>query len=64
MSGQNLHMHMDLVAMKEWIEREKESEKMEFPFKKGRGEGNKGKRGKHKIYLLELNFFSLNLLYG
>jgi len=29
MSGQDLLMHMDLVARKEWIEREK----VEFPFK-------------------------------
>ena len=47
------------VARKEWIEREKEREKVEFPFKKGRGEGNKGEMGKRKekINLLELNFF-------
>ena len=38
-------MHMDLVARKEWIEREK----VEFPFKKGRVEGNIGERGKRKI---------------
>ena len=33
---------------------------MEFSFKKGRGEGNKGERGKEKreINLLELNFSS------
>ena len=51
-------MHVDLVARKEWIEREKKKEKVEFPFKKGRWEGNKGKRGKgkEKINLLELNF--------
>jgi hypothetical protein len=36
MSGQNLLMHVDLVARKEWIEREK----VEFPFKKRRWEGN------------------------
>ena len=35
MSGQDLLMHVDLVARKEWIEREKEKEKVEFPFKKG-----------------------------
>jgi len=34
-----------------------EAEKVEFPFKKGRGERNKGERGKGKINLLELNFF-------
>ena len=45
-------MHVDLVARKEW----KEREKVEFPFKKGRGEGNIGERGKGKINLLELNF--------
>ena len=39
-------MHVDLVAKKEWIEREKEREKVEFPLKKGRGEGNKGERKK------------------
>ena len=38
-------MHVDLVARKKWIEREKEREKVEFPFKKGRGEGNKGEMG-------------------
>jgi len=49
-------MHVDLVARKEWIEREKEREKVEFPFKKGRGERNKGEKGKEgKINLLELN---------
>ena len=41
-------MHVDLVARKEWIEREKKREKVEFPFKKGREEGNKGERGKKK----------------
>ena len=48
MSGQNLLIHVHLVARKEWIEREKGkgSEKVEFPFKKGRGEGNKGERKK------------------
>jgi len=56
MSGQDLPMHVDLVARKEWIEREKEREKMEFSFKKGRGEGNIGERGKEKINLLELSF--------
>ena len=45
-------MHMDLVAKKEWIEREK----VEFPFKKEREEGNICERGKGKINLLELNF--------
>ena len=49
-------MHMERVARKEWIEREKESEKVEFPFKKRRGEGNIGERGKGKINLLELIF--------
>jgi len=56
MSGQDLLMHVDLVVRKEWIERKQEREKMEFPFKKGRGEGNIGERGKGKINLLELNF--------
>ena len=45
-------MHIDLVVRKEWIEREK----VKFPLKKGRGEGNIGERGKGKINLLELNF--------
>ena len=48
MSGQDLFMHVDLVARKKWIEREKEREKVEFPFKKGRGERNKGEKGKEK----------------
>ena len=54
MSGQNLLMHVNLVARKEWIEREK----VEFPFKKGERRKIKGKgdRGKGKINLLELNF--------
>ena len=42
-------MHVDLVARKEWIEREKEREKVEFPFKKGRGEENKGEMGLEKM---------------
>ena len=37
MSGQDLFMHMDLVARKEWIEREKEREKVKFPLKRGEG---------------------------
>ena len=59
-------MHVDLMARKEWIEREKESEKVEFPFKKGRGEGNIGerRRGKMKNQSIGANFFSLNFLYG
>jgi len=66
MSGQNLLMHVDLVARKEWIEREKEREKVEFPFKKGRGEGNKGesKKGKRKNQSIGAKFFPLNLFYG
>ena len=44
MSGQDLLMHVDLMARKKWIERGN----VEFPFKKGRGEGNIGKRGKGK----------------
>ena len=35
---------MHVEARKEWIEREK----VEFPFKKGREEGNIGERGKGK----------------
>ena len=52
-------MHVDLVVRKEWIEREK----VEFLFKKGRGEGNKGERrkGKGKINLLELLLGRLEL---
>ena len=52
MSGQNLLMHVNLVARKEWIEKEK----VEFPFKKGERRKIKGKgdRGKGKINLLEL----------
>ena len=35
-------MHVEIVAKKELIEREK----VEFPFKKERGEGNKGEKKK------------------
>jgi len=48
MSGQDLLIHVDLVARKEWIEREKKMEKIEFSFKKRREEENKGKREKEK----------------
>ena len=41
-------MHVDLEARNEWIEREKKREFVEFPFKKGRGEGNIGEREKGK----------------
>ena len=53
-------MHVDLVARKEWIEREN----VEFPFKKGRGEENKGKRGKGKRenQFVGAKFFTLNPL--
>ena len=44
MSDQDLLMHVDLVARKKWIERENEREKVEFSFKKRRGEGNIGER--------------------
>jgi len=62
MSDQNLLMHMDLVARKKWIEREK----VKFPFKKGRGEGNIRKRGKgkRKNQSVGAKFFPLNPLYG
>ena len=62
MSGQDLLMHVDLVARKEW----KEREKVEFPFKKGRGEGNIGERGKRKRenQSVGAKFFPLNPLYG
>ena len=55
-------MHMDLVARKKWIEREK----VKFPFKKGRGEGNIRKRGKgkRKNQSVGAKFFPLNPLYG
>ena len=59
-------MHVDLVARKKWIEREKEREKVEFPFKKRTGEGNKGDRGegKRENQSVEIKFFPLNPLYG
>lgn len=41
-------MHVDLVARKEWIEKEKEREKVEFPLKKGEGREIKGKEKKEK----------------
>ena len=34
MSSQDFLIHVNLVARKEWIEREKKKEKVEFPFKK------------------------------
>jgi len=51
-------MHVDLMARKEWIEREKEREKWNSPLKRGEGREIKGKRErrKGKINLLELNF--------
>jgi len=61
MSGQNLFIHVNLMARKKWIEREKGREKVEFPFKKGRGEENKGEK-KKSIYWSY--FFPLNLFYG
>ena len=39
---------MHVEDRKEWIEREKKREKVKFPFKKGREEGNIGERGKGK----------------
>ena len=59
-------MHVDLMARKEWIEREKKKEKVEFPFKKRRGEGNIGERGKRKRenQFVGAKFFLLNSLYG
>ena len=59
-------MHVDLEAKNEWIEREKKREKVEFPFKKGRGEGNIGERGKGKRenQSVGTKFFPLNPLYG
>jgi len=66
MSGQDLLMHVDLVVRKEWIEMEKEREKVEFLFKKGRGERNKGERrkGKRENQSVGAKFFSLNLFYN
>ena len=66
MSGQDLLMHVDLMTRKEWIEREKKKEKVEFPFKKGRGERNIGERGKMKRenQSVGAKFFLLNSLYG
>ena len=59
-------MHVDLVTRKKWIEREKKREKVEFPFKKGREEGNKGERGKKKRenQSVGAKFFLLNIFYG
>ena len=59
-------MYVNLVARKEWIERGKEREKVEFPFKKGRGEGNKGERrkGKRENQSIGVKFFLLNPFYG
>ena len=66
MSGQDLLMHVNLVARKEWIEREKERKKVEFPFKKRREEGNIGERGKRKKenQSIGAKFFPINLFYG
>ena len=57
---------MHVEARKEWIEREKEREKVKFPFKKGREEGNIGERGKWKRenQSVGAKFFPLNFLYG
>ena len=59
-------MHVNLVARKEWIEREKERKKVEFPFKKRRGEGNKGEMGKRveENQSVGAKFFLLNLFYS
>ena len=66
MSGQDLLMHVDLMVRKEWIEMEKEREKVEFLFKKGRGERNKGERRKEKKenQSVGAKFFLLNPFYG
>jgi len=58
-------MHVDLMARKEWIEREKERE-VEFPFKKGRGKRNKGEKGKEKRenQFVRAKFPPLNPLYA
>ena len=57
---------MDLMARKEWIERENEREKVEFPFKKGRCERNKGEKEKEKSenQFVGAKFSSLNPLYA
>ena len=60
MSGQDLLMHVDLVARKEWIEMEKEKEKMEFLFKWGEGRKIKGKGENQSI---GAKCFPLNSLY-
>jgi len=64
-------MHVDLVARKEWIEREKEREKprrWNSPLKRGEGRGIKGKgergKGKRENQFVGAKFFPLNLLYG
>ena len=59
-------MHVNLVARKEWIEREKERKNVEFPFKNGRGEGIKGERGKRieENQSVGVKFFLLNLFYS
>ena len=57
-------MRVDLVARKEWREKEKEREKVEFPFKKRRGEENKGERGKRGNQSVRVKFPPLNPLYG
>jgi len=66
MSDQDLLKHVDLMARKEWIESEKEREKLEFPFKKGRGKRNKGEKGKEKRenQSVGVKFSPLNLLYA
>ena len=56
-------MHVDLVARKKQIEREKGRENVKFPFKKEGGEGNKEERRQRKINLLELNFSPKFLLW-
>ena len=55
-------MHVDLMARKEWIEREN----VKFPFKKGREEANKEKREKgiRENQSVGAKFFPLNPLYG
>ena len=63
MSGQDLLMYVDLVARKEWIEREKEKTKVEFPFKKRRGGKYRGKE-KRENQSVRAKFFLLNFFYG
>jgi len=54
-------MHVDLMARKEWIEREKEREKWNSPLKRGEGREIKGKR---ENQFVRAKFPPLNPLYA